>query len=73
MKVEKLIIGNTYYIPHGTWNYKRGVLIRILDDKKKVLLEGKGENCFIVPSINCIQFHIKQLQDIRRGKELSSK
>lgn len=46
MKVEKLIIGNTYYIPHGTWNYKKGVLIRILDDKKKVLLEGKGEKLF---------------------------
>ena len=46
LKVEKLVIGNTYYIPHGTWNYKKGVLIRILDDKKKVLLEGKGEKLF---------------------------
>ncbi len=32
MKIEKLHIGNTYYIPHGTWNYKKGVLIKILDD-----------------------------------------
>lgn len=46
LKVEKLVIGNTYYIPHGTWNYKKGVLIRILDDKKKVLLQGKGEKLF---------------------------
>lgn len=46
MKVEKLVIGKTYYIPHGTWNYKKGVLIRILDDKKKVLLQGKGEKMF---------------------------
>lgn len=45
MKVEKLVIGKTYYIPHGTWNYKKGVLIRILDNKK-VLLEGKGEKLF---------------------------
>lgn len=45
LKVEKLVIGNTYYIPHGTWDYKKGVLIRILDNNK-VLLEGKGEKMF---------------------------
>ena len=45
MKVEKLVIGNTYYVPSGTWNYKKGVLIRILGNKK-VLLEGKGEKLF---------------------------
>lgn len=45
MKVEKLIIGNTYYIPHGTWNYKKGVLIGILDSKG-VLLKDTKIRCF---------------------------
>lgn len=42
LKVEKLVIDNTYYIPHGTWNYKKGVLIRILDDKRVLLKDSKG-------------------------------
>lgn len=46
MKVEKLVIDKTYYIPHGTWDYKKGVLIRILDDKKRVLLEHKSGKVF---------------------------
>lgn len=46
MKVEKLVIGKTYYIPHGTWNYKKGVLIKILDDKKRVLLQHKKGKVF---------------------------
>lgn len=46
LKVEKLVIGKTYYIPHGTWDYKKGVLIRILDDKKRVLLEHKSGKVF---------------------------
>ena len=45
MKIEKLKAGNTYYIPHGTWNYKKGVLIKILDDKQVLLKDGK-ENMF---------------------------
>lgn len=45
MKIEKLKAGNTYYIPHGTWNYKKGVLIKILDDKQALLKDGK-ENMF---------------------------
>jgi len=43
MKVEKLIIGNTYYIPHGTWNYKKGVLIGILDSKGVLLKDTKNK------------------------------
>lgn len=46
MKVEKLVIGKTYYIPHNTWNYKKGVLIRILEDKKNVLLKDKSGKTF---------------------------
>lgn len=45
MKIEKLKAGNTYYIPHGTWNYKKGVLIKILDDNQALLKDGK-ENMF---------------------------
>lgn len=45
LKVEKLVVGNTYYVPSGTWNYKKGVLIRILSNKK-VLLEGKNGKMF---------------------------
>lgn len=45
MKIEKLVVGNTYYIPHGTWDYKKGVLIRILNNKK-VLLEDKSGKVF---------------------------
>lgn len=43
MKVEKLVIGKTYYIPHGTWNYKKGKLIEILDSKKVLLSDSKGK------------------------------
>lgn len=43
LKIEKLVIGNTYYIPHGTWNYKKGKLIEILDSKKVLLSDSKGK------------------------------
>lgn len=43
MKIEKLVIGNTYYIPHGTWNYKKGKLIEILNSKKVLLSDSKGK------------------------------
>lgn len=45
MKIEKLVIGKIYYIPHGTWNYKKGKLIEILDSKK-VLLSDTNKKMF---------------------------
>lgn len=48
MKIEKLVIGNTYYIPHGTWNYKKSKLIKILDSKN-VLLSDSNERMFRCP------------------------
>lgn len=49
MKAEKLIIGNIYYIPCGIHNYKKGVLIKILDDKQVLLKDSKG-NVFRCPA-----------------------
>lgn len=46
LKAEKLVIGKKYYIPHGTWDYKKSVLIRILDDKERVLSEHKSGKVF---------------------------
>lgn len=42
MKIERLVIGNTYYIPHGTYNYKKVVLEKLLDDKQVLLKDNKG-------------------------------
>lgn len=49
MKIEKLVIGKTYYIPNGTCNYKRIKLVEILDSKKVLLSDSKGKvfQCFI--------------------------
>jgi len=43
MKIEKLVVGNTYYIPHGTWNYKKGVLVKILNNKTVLLKDNRGK------------------------------
>lgn len=43
MKAEKLNVGKTYYIPHGTWNYKKGELVKIIDDKGVLLKDNKGK------------------------------
>ena len=42
MRVEKLVTGKTYYIAHGTWNYKKAVLEKILNDKQVLLKDSKG-------------------------------
>lgn len=49
MKAEKLVIGKTYYIPHGTWNYKKAVLEKVLDGRQALLKDSKG-NVFRCPA-----------------------
>lgn len=44
--IKNLEIGKTYYKPNGTWNYKAGVLIRVLDNNKSVLLKDKKGKIF---------------------------
>lgn len=63
MKVEKLVIGKTYYIPQRgcPTNYASGVLVEIVS-KNKVILENKKAIDSVVIQINCIKHLIKRLE-----------
>ena len=69
--INKLKIGETYYIPNGTWAYRKVTLVEILDSKGALVSDKKNKKFRV--SIGCKKHQIKPLADLKQDKESDNK